>query len=88
MNAQGPGPPAPPQPDGACAIIGDVQVLAQQVHDLQTCLAVLVQEAQQIFAPDCSHLSIIEQPRCHFMRTAREDGTESQNFSGPRDTKG
>jgi hypothetical protein len=64
-----------------------VQVLAEQVHDLQACLAVLVQEAQQVFAPDCGYLSVIQQFRGNLMRTAGEGGTQSQDLSGPRNTK-
>jgi hypothetical protein len=49
---------------------------------------VLVQEAQQVFAPDGGYSSIVQQFRGNFMRTAREGGTQSQDLSGPRDPKG
>jgi len=88
LHARGPGPAAAPQPEGAHAVIGDVQVLAEQVHDLQTGFAMLVQEAQQVFAPDGRYLSIVQKFRGNLMRTACEGGTQSQDLPGPRDTEG
>jgi len=87
LNARGPGPAAPPQAEGAHPVVGDVQVLAEQIHDLQAGFAMLVQEAQQVFAPDCRYLSIVQQFRGNLMRTACEGGTQSQDLTGPRDTK-
>ncbi len=87
-TTSGPGPPGAAQTDGAHAVICNMQVLAEQVHYLQVRLAMGAQKTQQFLAPDHSHLGIAQGLRSYLVRTAGQRGTEPQNFTGSRDTKG
>lgn len=77
-----------PQSHRAYAVVGEVQILAQSADDLQTGVAVPMQELEQILALDDRDLGIVQQLRRHFMDAANQSGAESENLSRTGDAQG
>jgi len=63
------------------AIIGHVQILAEQRNHVQTSLAVVAQELKQIFAFHQNELCVIEQLSGDFVIASGQSSAHSQNFS-------
>lgn len=70
------------EPDGAHALVGSVQIVAEMPHHFHADGGVVTQEPEKVFALDEDNLGGIQQFGAEFVGLAAQAGSHPQDFAG------
>ena len=77
-----------PEPNGPHLLIGNVQVLAQQIDDMEASLPVFAKKIQEILALHHGHLGIVEEFGRNLMVGSGKGSTQTEHFTGRSNVQG
>ena len=73
---------------GANATVGFMQIFAEEIDDLETDVAMLVEEVQQVFPPDLGNLDLIDDLGGDLVQAAGKSSAQAENLTGSRGAQG
>jgi len=71
----------------AYSVVGDVEIFAELIDDLEADVAMLVQEMQQVFAADLGDLEGLQNLGGDLVDATGESGAEAEDFTGGGDAE-